>query len=75
MLSGEKLQFLRVTHGVTQRKMAEWCGVSIRFIGMVEHNDRQPSSDVYNSMLDCIYNIGKPRKNKPNNQEQESEQS
>ena len=74
MLSGEKLQFLRITHKITQKKMAEWCGVSTRFIGMVEHNDRQPSTEVYNAMINCIYGIGKPlKKNKPNNQEQESE--
>ena len=73
MLSGEKLQFLRVTHKITQKQMAEWCGVSTRFVGMVEHNDRQPSPEVYNSMLDCIYGIGKPRKKKSSNQEQESE--
>ena len=74
MLSGEKLQFLRVTHGLTQKKMAEWCGISIRFITMVEHNERRPSPEVYNAMINCIYGIGKPlKKNKPNNQEQESE--
>lgn len=74
MLSGEKLQFLRITHKITQRQMGEWCGVSTRFIGMIEHNDRQPSPEVYNAMINCIYGIGKPlKKNKSNNQEQESE--
>ena len=74
MLSGEKLQFLRITHKITQRQMAVWCGVSTRFIGMIEHNDRQPSPEVYNAMINCIYNVGKPlKKNKTNNQEQESE--
>lgn len=74
MLSGEKLQFLRITHQITQRQMAAWCGVSTRFIGMIEHNDRQPSPEVYNAMINCIYNVGKPlKKNKTNNQEQESE--
>ena len=74
MLSGERLQFLRITHKITQRQMAEWCGVSTRFIGMIEHNDRQPSPEVYNAMINCIYNVGKPlKKNKTNNQEQESE--
>lgn len=74
MLSGEKLQFLRITHKITQRQMAAWCGVSTRFIGMIEHNDRQPSPEVYNAMINCIYGIGKPlKKNKSNNQEQESE--
>ena len=74
MLSGEKLQFLRITHKITQRQMAEWCGVSTRFIGMIEHNDRQPSPEVYNAMINFIYGIGKPlKKNKSNNQEKESE--
>ena len=74
MLSGEKLQFLRIIHQITQQQMAAWCGVSTRFIGMIEHNDRQPSPEVYNAMLNCIYNVGKPlKKNKSNNQEQESE--
>ena len=73
MLSGEKLQFLRITHKITQRQMSEWCGVSTRFITMIEHNERRPSPEVYNAMINCIYNVGKPRKKKSNHQEQESE--
>ncbi len=64
MLSGSKLQFLRYTHGITQKQMAEWCDVSIRYIGMVEHHDQIPSEEVYKAWLNCCYGVGEPIKKK-----------
>ncbi len=64
MLSGDKLKFLRYMHGKTQKEVAEWCGVSTRFVGMVESNFERPSEEVYHAWLNCCYGLGKPLKRK-----------
>ena len=54
MLSGEQLKFLRVYNGVTQKKVAEWCNVSIRYVGMVENNEERLSEETYNAWIICM---------------------
>ena len=39
MLSGDKLKSLRIINHKTQKQIAEWCNVSIRYVGMVEHGE------------------------------------
>ena len=65
MLSGEQLKFLRVYNGVTQKKVAEWCNISIRYVGMVESNEETLSEETYNAFINCIYGIGKPLPKEP----------
>ena len=60
MLSGDKLKFLRYTMGKTQKEVAEWCNVSVRYIGMVEKGEEVLSEETYKAWLNCIYGIGKP---------------
>ena len=65
MLSGEQLKFLRIYNGVTQKKVAEWCNISSRYVGMVESNEERLSEETYKAWLNCIYNIGKPLPKEP----------
>lgn len=65
MLSGDRLKFLRITHGLTQKKVAEWCNVSDRYIKMIEQGVESPSQETYNAFLNCIYGIGKPLSQEP----------
>ena len=65
MLSGEQLKFLRIYNGVTQKKVAEWCNVSIRYVGMVENNEERLSEETYNAWINCCYGIGKPLPKEP----------
>lgn len=65
MLSGDKLKFLRYTMGKTQKEVAEWCNVSIRYVGMVEKNEEILSEETYKAWLNCIYGIGKPLSTTP----------
>ena len=67
MLSGEQLKFLRIYNGVTQKKVAEWCNISIRYVGMVENNEERLSEETYNAWINCIYGIGKPLSSTPRN--------
>ena len=65
MLSGEQLKFLRIYNGVTQKKVAEWCNISSRYVGMVESNEERLSEETYNAWINCIYGIGKPLSKEP----------
>ena len=65
MLSGEQLKFLRIYNGVTQKKVAEWCNISIRYVGMVENNEERLSEETYEAWINCIYGIGKPLPKEP----------
>lgn len=65
MLSGEQLKFLRIYNGVTQKKVAEWCNISIRYVGMVENNEERLSEETYNAWINCCYGIGKPLPKEP----------
>lgn len=67
MLSGDKLKFLRYTMGKTQKEVAEWCNVSVRYIGMVEKGEETLSEETYKAWLNCIYGIGKPLPSTPRN--------
>ena len=62
MLDGGKLKFLRYMHGKTQKEVAEWCDVNLRFVKGVERNEYNPSQEVYEAWLNCIYDIGSPIK-------------
>lgn len=65
MLSGEQLKFLRIYNGKTQKQVAEWCNISIRYVGMVESNEERLSEETYNAWINCIYGIGKPLSKEP----------
>ena len=65
MLSGDKLKSLRIMYHKTQKEVAEWCNVSARYVGMVEHGEEFLSEETYNAWLNCIYDIGKPLPKEP----------
>ncbi|MCM1526694.1 MAG: helix-turn-helix domain-containing protein [Bacteroides sp.] len=60
MLSGDRLKFLRYMHNVTQKQVADFCNVSVRYINMVENGEENLSKETYHAFLNCIYGIGKP---------------
>ena len=65
MLSGEQLKFLRIYNGVTQKQVAEWCNISIRYVGMVENNEERLSEETYKAWSNCRDGIGKPLPKEP----------
>ena len=68
MLSGDRLKFLRYLHDRTQAEIADWCNLSIRYVGMVEAGDMIPTEETYRNILNAIYQIGTPvpKVKKPN---------
>lgn len=69
MLDGAKLKFLRYMHNKTQKQVADWCDVNLRFVKGVERNEYNPSQEVYEAWLNCIYDIGEPLKREKPTQE------
>lgn len=62
MLTGKKLQYLRILKGYTQVYVAESIGVSERWIGKVENEGLSPSQEVYEKWLQCLYGNLRPVK-------------
>lgn len=46
--------------GKTQKEVAEWCNISIRYVTMVENNEEILAEETYKAWLNCIYGTGKP---------------
>lgn len=65
MLSGDRLKHLRYMHNVTQKQVADWCNISVRYVGMVEACEEKMSEETYHAFLNCIYGIGKPLPKEP----------
>ena len=55
MLSGDKLKFLRIFHGITQMKMAEYIGKSDRWVRKIESGDEIPTEEVYLDWVNACY--------------------
>lgn len=62
MLSGDKLKFLRIFHGITQMKMAEYIGKSDRWVRKIESGDEIPTKEVYLDWVNACY--GRIKKHK-----------
>ncbi len=62
MLTGKKLQYLRILKGYSQVYVAESIGVSERWVGKVENEGLSPSQEVYDKWLQCLYGKLKPVK-------------
>lgn len=64
MLSGKKLQYIRIRNNMTQVYIAKCIGVSERWIGMVENAGESPSQEVYDKWLLALYGGLKPKEEK-----------
>lgn len=55
MLSGKKLQYLRILNGFSQVYIANCIGISERWVGKVENEGLTPSQEVYDKWLLALY--------------------
>lgn len=62
MLSGKKLQYIRIRNNMTQVYIAECIGISERWVGKVENEGLAPSQEVYDKWLLALYGGLKPVK-------------
>ena len=74
MLSGRKLQFLRIYKGMTQQYLADCIGCSKRYIGMVENTNQTLSEEMYEKWIDALNGKLTPKpKNKENKKKKKEE--
>lgn len=64
MLSGKKLQYMRIRNDMTQQYIADCIGISKRWVGKVENEGEIPSQEVYDKWLLALYGKLKPSKKK-----------
>lgn len=68
MLSNDKLRFLRTEAGLTQAQIAEECGITIRFVRMIERCQESPSQATHDKWVKLCLDpkkIEEKKKNKP----------
>ncbi len=60
MLSGDRLQFLRIIHNITEKDMAECIGKSDRWVRKIESGEETPTDEVYKAWINTCYGKIKP---------------
>lgn len=55
MISGEKIKRLRLSRGLSQRQIAQYCGCDRAYISEIESFKRIPSEELYNKIIKAIY--------------------
>lgn len=62
MISGEKIKRLRLSRGLSQRQIAEFCQCDRAYISEIESFKRIPSEELYNKILKAIYTLEEKKK-------------
>lgn len=57
MLSGQKMQLIRIQHHLTQKQVAEAIGCSIKIISEYENNRKYISQELYLKWINALYQL------------------
>ena len=57
MISGEKIKRLRLSRGLSQRQIAQFCGCDRAYISEIESFKRIPTQELYEKILKAIYTL------------------
>ena len=57
MISGEKIKRLRLSRGLSQKQIAEFCKCDRAYISEIESFKRVPSEELYEKILKAIYTL------------------
>ena len=55
MISGEKIKRLRLSRGLSQRQIAQYCKCDRAYISEIESFKRIPSEELYKKIIEAIY--------------------
>lgn len=64
MISGEKIKRLRLSRGLSQRQIAEYCGCDKAYISMIESFKKIPTEEMYQKILKAIYTLEAKKRKK-----------
>lgn len=57
MISGEKIKRLRLSRGLTQQQIADYCKCDKKYISFIESFKKRPSQELYEKILEAIYTL------------------
>ena len=57
MISGEKIKRIRLSRGLSQRQIAEFCGCDRAYISEIESFKRIPSEELYQKIIKAVYTL------------------
>ena len=60
MSFNQRLKLSRQSTKLTQKQVADWCDIGIRYVKSIESGEEIPSEQTYHAFLNCIYGVGKP---------------
>ncbi|MBE6066190.1 MAG: helix-turn-helix transcriptional regulator [Clostridium lundense] len=69
MLSAEKLKYLRLLHGLTQKDVADAMGVKRNYISMLENRKQNMSQEWHDKYVATIYKVAEEKKKQQNVEE------
>jgi len=57
MISGEKIKRLRLSRGLSQKQIADFCKCDRAYISEIESFKRIPGTELYNNIIKAIYTL------------------
>ena len=57
MISGDKLKIIRLSRGLTQKQIADFCGCDRAYISEIETFKKFPSQELYDKIIKAIYTL------------------
>lgn len=57
MISGEKIKRLRLSRGLSQKQIADYCKCDRAYISEIESFKRTPSEELYAKIIEAIYKL------------------
>ena len=57
MISGEKIKRIRLSRGLTQKQIADFCGCDRAYISEIESFKKIPSQELYDKIIKAVYTL------------------
>lgn len=57
MLSGDKIRTIRLSRGLSQKQIADYCKCDRAYISEIENFKRVPSEELYNKIIEAVYKL------------------
>jgi transcriptional regulator with XRE-family HTH domain len=57
MISGEKIKRIRLSRGLTQQQIADYCKCDKKYISFIESFKKRPSQELYEKIIEAVYTL------------------
>lgn len=74
MISGEKIKRIRLSRGLTQQQIADYCKCDKKYISFIESFKKRPSQELYEKIIEAVYTLDDRSKEEKKKGKQRKEQ-